>query len=219
MLPPDPSGLSISNHKEKRTSAQAAPATLPPATPTAGRDYFGGRRNSTTPVNGFASSNQIDHSLCSRFEKVELIGTGEFSQVYKATQSRHSQHVTRSFYSSGMDSPTPRFSPGGTPLPDRVYAVKKARQPFTGARDRQRKLQEVEVLKALGKSVHVIELIDSWEENNHLYIQTEFCEEGSLDNFLSLVGRGGRLDDFRIWKILLELGLVRRQSILKKIAC
>lgn len=207
MLPPDPSGLSISNHKERKTSAQAATALPPPATPTAGRDYFRGRLNSTTPQNGFASSNQIDHSLCSRFEKVELIGTGEFSQVYKATQSRHSQHVTKAFYFSGPDSPTSRFSPGGTPLPDRVYAVKKARQPFTGARDRQRKLQEVEVLKALGKSAHVIEFIDSWEESSHLYIQTDFCEEGSLDHFLSQVGRNGRLDDFRIWKIMLELSL------------
>jgi len=63
------------------------------------------------------------------------------------------------------------------------------------------------VLKALGQSDHVVHLIDSWEDK-YLYIQTEYCEEGSLDIFLSQVGRKGRLDDFRIWKIMLELSMV-----------
>jgi mitosis inhibitor protein kinase SWE1 len=93
-------------------------------------------------------------------------------------------------------------------MQERVFAVKKSRQPYQGTRDRQRKLQEVKVLKALGHSDHVVHLIDSWEEKNYLYIQTEFCEEGSLDLFLSQVGRKGRLDDFRIWKIMLELSSV-----------
>lgn len=210
-MPIDPSGLSISNVKGKTPSPRpngtptptmpcgTTPKMPPPATPTAGRDYFGDRRNSTTPINGFAASNEIDHSLSSRFDKVELIGTGEFSQVYKA-------NITHLFGKSV--SPTPKFSPGGTLEPRAIYAVKKARQPFQGARDRQRRLQEVEILKALGKAEHVIEYIDSWEEHNHLYIQTEFCDEGSLDVFLSNIGRKGRLDDFRIWKVMLELSLV-----------
>ena len=91
---------------------------------------------------------------------------------------------------------------------EKVFAVKKAKQPYTGTKDRLRKLHEVNVLKALGQADHVIHYVDSWEEKNHLYIQTEFCEEGSLDMFLAQVGRKGRLDDFRIWKIMLELGKV-----------
>lgn len=50
--------------------------------------------------------------------------------------------------------------------------------------------------------------VDSWEEQGHLYIQTEFCEEGTLDVFLAQTGLKARLDDFRIWKILLELSVV-----------
>jgi mitosis inhibitor protein kinase SWE1 len=53
--------------------------------------------------------------------------------------------------------------------------------------------------------------MDSWENNGHLYIQTEFCEEGSLDGFLAQAGLKARLDDFRIWKILLELSLGLKQ--------
>lgn len=208
MLPPDPSGLSISNHGDSQASQLGAQSMLPPATPTTGRDYFpriGDRRLSTTPVSTFAPGD-LDDSLLSRFEKVEMIGTGEFSRVYKVTKTTPSRPITaHSFFFGATGSPLSGKSPP-TPIPERVFAVKKTRQPYSGTRDRQRKLQEVNVLKALGQSDHVLQLIDSWEEKNYLYIQTEYCEEGSLDVFLTTVGRKGRLDDFRIWKILLEAG-------------
>jgi mitosis inhibitor protein kinase SWE1 len=166
----------------------------------------GERRLSTTPISTFAPA-EIDESLTSRFEKVEMIGTGEFSQVYRVAQASPPATGNQPLY-FGAGTPLQRRRPP-TPMPEQVFAVKKSRQPYQGTRDRQRKLQEVNVLKALGHSDHVVHLIDSWEEKNHLYIQTEFCEEGSLDLFLSQVGRKGRLDDFRIWKIMLELSLVR----------
>jgi mitosis inhibitor protein kinase SWE1 len=210
ILPPDPSGLSISNHKDgqlQKQDSSNATTMPPPATPTTGRDYFaqfGDRRLSITPINGFAPI-EIDETLTSRFDKVELVGTGEFSQVYRVTQPI--QALQSFFFGTSVSPPRGRSPPA--PMPDRVFAVKKSRQPYQGTRDRQRKLQEVSVLKALGRSDHVVHLIDSWEANEYLYIQTEFCEEGSLDLFLSQVGRRGRLDDFRIWKIMLELGQVR----------
>ncbi len=86
--------------------------------------------------------------------------------------------------------------------------MKKTKHPYIGTRDRLRKLQEVNILKSLGRSDHTIELVDSWEEKDHLYMQFEFCEEGGLDAFLARTGDKGRLDDFRIWKILLELSQV-----------
>ena len=92
-------------------------------------------------------------------------------------------------------------------LPGKVWAVKKTRHPYTGVKDRQRKIHEVDVLKRLDHSDHVLAFVDSWEDSGHLYIQTEFCEEGTLDVFLAQVGLKARLDDFRIWKILLELSL------------
>jgi mitosis inhibitor protein kinase SWE1 len=206
MLPPDPSGLSISNHRDGRAASLGASTSTmpPPATPTTGRDYFSkAEAISTTPVSNFAPV-EVDDSLASRFEKAEMIGTGEFSDVYRVTQPSTFQ-ANQSFYRA-TGSPLRGTPP--TPMPDRVFAVKKSRQPYQGIRDRQRKLQEVKVLKALGHSDHVVHFIDSWEHNNHLYIQTEFCEEGSLDTFLLQVGYKGRLDDFRIWKIMLELSEV-----------
>ena len=212
MLPPDPSGLSISNPRDGQTAKLGGnkASMPPPATPTTGRDYFakiGDGQHSTTPISSFAPP-EIDCSLASRFEKAEMIGTGEFSQVYRVVQA--SVSTTKYLYFGASGSPL-----GGPPsslMPERVFAVKKSRQPYQGLRDRQRKMQEVTVLKALGHSDHVVHYIDSWEEKNYLYIQTEFCEEGSLDVFLAQVGRKGRLDDFRIWKIMLELGQVCRSN-------
>ena len=208
MTPPDPSGLSISNPRDGQVAKLGPNSTmLPPATPTAGRDYFStinDRRLSTTPVSSFAPS-EVDSSLSSRFDKVEMIGTGEFSKVYRVTQPAVAATTTSSFF-FGF-SPSRNKTPS-TPMPERVFAVKKSRQPFQGTRDRQRKLQEVEVLKSLRNSDHVVHYIDSWEDKSYLYIQTEFCEEGSLDMFIDNVGRKGKVDDFRVWKIMLELSKV-----------
>jgi mitosis inhibitor protein kinase SWE1 len=208
VVPPDPSGLSISNPRDApaSTTGGLSMSMPPPATPTTGREYFpamGDRRQSTTPVSSFAPP-EVDESLTSRFEKVEMIGTGEFSYVYKVTKTTP-LNISAYFSLNASDS-SPAKSPT-TPTSQQVFAVKKSRQPISGTRDRQRKLQEVNVLKALGQSDHVVHLIDSWEDK-YLYIQTEYCEEGSLDIFLSQVGRKGRLDDFRIWKIMLELSMV-----------
>lgn len=209
MAPPDPSGLSISAHADGQLFRQVrevanSSAKFPPATPTASRDHFASFGNGRSSLNSShnATAAEADPSLKSKFDRVELIGTGEFSHVYRVTQAQESE-ANRNYFSLQSTHGSPR-----TPMSDRVWAVKKSRHPYIGTKDRQRKLQEVAALKALGQADHVVHYFDSWEDKNHLYIQTEFCEEGSLDLFLDQVGRKARLDDFRIWKIMLELSLV-----------
>lgn len=209
VMPPDPSRLSISAHNhgpavQPLDSMMKSSSMFAPATPTASRDSMAMFCKSRS---SFGSSTAIpladvDASLTSRFDKVELIGTGEFSFVYRVKKVQDSKS-SRGYFSLPRTAGSPN-----TPLPDQIWAVKKSRHPYIGPKDRQRKLQEAGTLKALGQSDHTLQLIDKWEERGHLYIQTEFCEEGSLDLFLDQVGRKARLDDFRIWKILLELSLV-----------
>lgn len=208
MMPPDPSGLSISVHGDdpvRLLNDLTSSATLfPPATPTAPKDHFSSfskSRSSVTPSHAPAPV-EVDPVLTSRFDKVEMVGTGEFSQVYRVSRRQEVKN-TRSYFSIPLARASPK-----TPMPDLIWAVKKSRHPYIGPKDRQRKLQEVNALKALGRADHTVQLFDSWEDNNHLYIQTEFCEEGSLDLFLDQVGRKARLDDFRIWKVMLEISLV-----------
>jgi mitosis inhibitor protein kinase SWE1 len=195
MTPPDPSSLSISNSLDGNPRQSTTPATPSNSQTRQLFSSFANRRLSITPVNGLGPSD-VDESLVSRFDKSEIIGKGEFSQVYRVVRSSAPGSFMMGF------STTPRTP--SSPSSDKVYAVKKLRIPFHGIRDRQAKLQEVSILQSLRHSSKVIQLIDSWEHHGHLYIQTEFCTEGSLDGFLKVVGQAGRLDDFRIWKILLE---------------
>ncbi|KUI72799.1 Mitosis inhibitor protein kinase wee1 [Cytospora mali] len=195
LFPPDPSSLSISNHEAPKNTTFGS--SFPPATPTSRQiDHFGfaDRRMSITPVNGHGPSD-VDMVLNSRFDQVELIGKGEFSQVFKVRESGDQT-------STAAVSGTPGTPP--TPSQARVFAVKKTRLPFFGAKDRESKLREVRILQTLRGRPHVLQYVDSWEKQFHLYIQTEYCEEGSLSDFLGTVGSAGRLDDFRIWKILVE---------------
>lgn len=185
--PPDPSSLSIS--VDFRKSVPLNSCSFPPATPTGPRgDSFGVSLGQSLAQSGYFQ-NEVDTSLTTRFAQISSIGAGEFSQVYKVSKPLNNGLPTN-----------PKRSPGSE-----VWAVKKSRKPYTGVKDRQRKMQEVEILKSLRGHEHIVQLVGEWESKNHLYIQTEYCENGNLKDFLLQAGFKGRLDDFRIWKILLEL--------------
>ncbi|KAI1140557.1 hypothetical protein F5Y05DRAFT_321999 [Hypoxylon sp. FL0543] len=200
--PLDASRLSISNVNDgvPFPSTAGRNSTVPPATPTTRREsapVFLERR-AITPINGMPS-HDLDEALIARFGKVEFIGKGEFSHVYKVIETPRAVRMAQHGFFS---TPAHRT---GSPSSGKVYAVKKLLLPMQGEKDRARRTREVSVLQTLRGCDHILQLIDSWEENNCLYIQTEYCEEGSLDTFLSFVGLKGRLDDFRIWKIMLEI--------------
>lgn len=209
---PDASRLSISNPTESFLfpPGSGRKSLFPPATPTTrhsgggsggGGSLFQDRRV-ITPTHGNASR-QMDASLLGRFANVEFIGQGEFSEVFKVAE----RPATTETEPLGLFStPTHRTPP--SPTPDKVFAVKKLKLPLKGSSDRALRMREVTALDAVRGYEHVLQLIDSWEEMNNLYIQTEYCEEGSLDVFLAQVGLKGKLDDFRIWKIMLEMSQV-----------
>lgn len=228
MAPPDASRLSISGGPSQHnapTMSVALPTNksssmiFPPATPTADREAYANfvdRRVSITPVHG-AAPNDTDVVLGSMFGKVECVGRGEFSQVFRvnardlsvygggpldyfsATPSKRAS--TRAASSTSSHTQSRSSAP-------HVFAVKKVRLPYFGQKEREAKLREVAVLEAVRDRENVLQIFDHWEQNGHLYIQTEYCDEGGMDSFLKKAGEHGRLDDFRIWKILLEVSQV-----------
>ncbi|KAL0956458.1 hypothetical protein HGRIS_002604 [Hohenbuehelia grisea] len=126
------------------------------------------------------------------FVEVEEVGTGEFGKVIK---------VRRKASGDGGE----------------VYAIKKSKQ-FEGVRHRLRLHEEVDILQHLSRIAtvasggmetrhpNVLGYVDSWEEDEALYIQTELCELGNLARFLWEYGRAfPRLDEARVWKILVDL--------------
>ncbi|KAL1840970.1 hypothetical protein VTJ49DRAFT_7576 [Mycothermus thermophilus] len=195
MTPPDPSSLSISNPPDTRASVSQTPATPSHNQSRSLFSSLASRRASITPQNAHVPT-EVDESLVARFDKAEVIGHGEFSQVYRVVKASAPFSFMLGY------STTPRTP--SSPRSEQVYAVKRLKLPFHGAKGRKARLQEVSILQSLRHSSKVVQLIDSWEHQGHLYIQTEFCAEGNLAVFLKTVGERGRLDDFRIWKILLE---------------
>merc|ERR1711939_91150 len=191
--PPDPSSLSISAEHRPTTSFGGRSVTngLPPATPTGPKDGQSGS-SFAQGVSKTSSyfANDVDTTLTARFGYVFTSGIGEFSQVYRVEKP----------LPGTLQGSQAHLSPGA-----KVWAVKKSKKPYTGHKDRQRKMREVEILRAMRGAEHIVELVDDWESKNHLYIQTEFCENGNLKDFLFNTGFKGRLDDFRFWKILVEL--------------
>ncbi|KAF2876347.1 hypothetical protein BDV95DRAFT_483379 [Massariosphaeria phaeospora] len=189
---PDPSKLSIS--AQRRGSVPFNSSTdsimLPPATPTTPREYsYFGNDRPKVPTIGL-TKNDVDPALSSRFHDVrKLDGDGEFSYVFRV--------------SDPVDKRLALESPPGS----RVWVVKKSKKPYLGHMDRAKKLREVDILYALRGNEHVISIQNHWEEKYHLYIQTEYCEGGNLKTFTNGAGFKGRIDDFRIWKILLEVSL------------
>lgn len=208
ILPLDPSSLSISGkvytyNPIPETSNRELPMPVTPARDCPNFNFGCG----SSPLFADSVITEDGMSLTSKFSEVKHIGTGQFSEVYRVTERHHyGQLFTpgRSSESGFSSSPVEH-----DPVIREVYAVKRAKSRFLGPRDRRERMQEVQILKELGKHDHVVNYVDHWmDDGNYLCIQTEFCEEGSLDKFLEHHGTKGRLDEFRVWKMLLEICLV-----------
>ncbi|OSD04065.1 hypothetical protein PYCCODRAFT_1365090 [Trametes coccinea BRFM310] len=129
------------------------------------------------------------------FVEIDEVGSGEFGRVLKVRYKD--------------------FSRGDT-----VFAIKKSKR-FEGVKHRLRLREEVDILKLLSEAAarspdaavrgagchpNILAYIDSWEEDETLYIQTELCELGNFAHFLWEYGRAfPRLDEARVWKIMAEL--------------
>jgi wee1-like protein kinase len=86
------------------------------------------------------------------FLELELIGTGQFGSVYKC--------INR--------------------LDGCIYAIKKSRKPVAGSVFEKTALNEVYAHAVLGKHQHVVRYFSAWAEDNHMIIQNEYCNGGSL---------------------------------------
>ncbi|PVH94706.1 kinase-like protein [Periconia macrospinosa] len=191
-LPLDASSLSFSGSRRDSLrdslsfNSSLASTSFPPATPTGPRGSFGFFNQSQVIS---VTENDVDESLAARFRTVEKLdgAEGEFSQVFK---------VSRPIKQGASATSSPS---------NRCWVVKKSKKPLMGSRDSEQKHREVNALRALRGHEHIVSFEDSWVDQNHLYIQTEYCEDGNLRQFLQKYARAGCLDNFRTWKMLLEL--------------
>lgn len=86
------------------------------------------------------------------FVELDLIGEGEFGSVFKCLNR----------------------------LDGCVYAIKKSTKPVAGSSFEKTALNEVYAHAVLGKHQHVVRYYSAWAEDNHMIIQNEYCNGGSL---------------------------------------
>nr|XP_040235558.2 wee1-like protein kinase [Anopheles coluzzii] len=102
----------------------------------------------------------LQDSNISRYEKefiqLSLLGTGEFGQVYQCLNR----------------------------LDGCIYAIKKSIRPVAGSSFEKTALNEVYAHAVLGKHDNVVRYYSAWAENNHMLIQNEYCNGGSLQTVL-----------------------------------
>ncbi|CAI4043471.1 hypothetical protein SKDZ_10G0310 [Saccharomyces kudriavzevii ZP591] len=151
----------------------------------------------SSPLNSkrrLISSNKLsanpDSHLFEKFTNVHSIGKGQFSTVYQVTFAQ-----TKKKYA--------------------IKAIKPNKY-----NSLKRILLEIKILNEVTNQVtmdqegkeYIVDYISSWKFQNSYYIMTELCENGNLDGFLQeqVIAKKKRLEDWRIWKIIVELSLALR---------
>lgn len=140
---------------------------------------------------GSAKALKIDEHLISKFgaKNIKSLGAGEFSVAYECS------------------------------FQGQKLAIKRTKKQIVGKLEKKAILREIDALRALtsvkdndrlnfleqdaGKD-NLVYFIEAWDFNNYYYIMTEHCEGGTLFEFLE-EHKNYRIDEFRIWKILIEI--------------
>ncbi|XP_005185899.1 wee1-like protein kinase [Musca domestica] len=90
------------------------------------------------------------------FVELSVIGIGEFGMVYQCLNR----------------------------LDGCIYAIKKSIKPVAGSSFEKQALNEVWAHAVLGKHDNVVRYYSAWAEDNHMLIQNEYCNGGSLQSLL-----------------------------------
>ncbi|GJQ13403.1 hypothetical protein GpartN1_g5194.t1 [Galdieria partita] len=86
------------------------------------------------------------------FEELGVLGSGSFGKVYKCRAR----------------------------LDGCLYAIKLISRKCASLCDRNRAIKEIHALAAFSKCLSFVRYYASWEEDNVLYIQMEYCQQGSV---------------------------------------
>lgn len=140
--------------------------------------------------NTIETSENPDSHLVERFTNVTLIDQGNFSKVYQVTFEETNTRYAIKSISINKRNNTKKI----------LQEIKL----LAHIRDKTESDQE-------GKE-YVIDFISSWKFQTAYYVMTEFYENGNLDTFLNeqIIKKSKRLEDWRIWKIIVEMGLALR---------
>lgn len=181
--------------------------------------------------NSFASKASVkseaiqDESLQAKFGNVKLVGQGQFSYVYIVTEKLTRSNQTALDNTFAVKRTKKPYISASERL--RILEEVDVLRTLTVDHKKRNKAQistvsannitnttksstvsstlEMET-EAEGRE-YIVALITNWEHLGNLYIMTEYCENGNLEEFLAKSGNVSRLDEWRVWKILVEVSM------------
>ena len=87
-----------------------------------------------------------------------------------------------------------------------TYAIKKSKMPVAGSVYERNALNEVYAHAVLGKHAQVVRYYSAWAENDHMYIQNEYCNGGCLsDAIAENASQGIHFSEPEVRQLLLQL--------------
>nr|XP_032525859.1 uncharacterized protein LOC116776710 [Danaus plexippus plexippus] len=172
-----PNGMSgSSHHLHPPSDEDSALGSLPPD------DDDCRRRRPLANINPFTPDGQALNKKKRALSKTPTLGESTPEKPAKRLRESNISRYNVEFMELGVigSGQFGRVARALNRLDGCVYALKRSLRPVAGSAAERAALNEVYAHAALGKHEHLVRYYSAWAEDDHMIIQNEYCDGGSL---------------------------------------